>query len=313
MPAARNTLVGAFLLGGLALGVGFILLFSGTHLFERRVRAVVVFRETVAGLTVGSPVTFRGVTIGQVESLTMRFNTTDHVLVIPVVLDLDPGKVIWTHGGTTDRDWDLPVAVKAGLRAQLTQLSLITGLMSINLDLYPGAPVSPPLVEEGDPQIPTIPSDAARLKEEVLGLNLPDIGAKTRLALASLQRALDELTASVGPLSTDLRSTLQETRIALAAVRGDAGRTLGRYDALADAAQAQITSNGAAMTVLLQSTTRTMGAASQVVGSLDDLTAAGSAGREDLESALRDLAASASALRELTHDLERRPAATLLR
>jgi paraquat-inducible protein B len=35
--------------------------------------------------------------------------------------------------------------------------------------------------------------------------------------------------------------------------------------------------------------------------------------RGDLEAALRDLAASSSSLRMFTHDLERNPAATLLK
>ena len=315
MPAARNTLVGAFMLGGLALGAGSILLFSGMHLFQKKVRAVVVFRESVAGLAVGSPVTFRGVQIGQVQAMRVHFNATDHVPVIPVVLALEPGKVVWTNEAADDDDWDLQDAVRAGLRAQLTQQSLITGQMSINLDLFPKAAAAAalPVLEDGTPQIPTIPSDAARLKDELLGLNLPEIGAKTRVALASLQRALDELVTAVGPLSKDLLSTLAATRAAVIAVQGDAGTTLAHYDTLAATAQLQIATNGRALTTLLETTDRTMAEASTVVASLDQMTGADSPERANVAAALRDLAASASSLRTLTHDLERHPAATLLR
>jgi paraquat-inducible protein B len=160
----------------------------------------------------------------------------------------------------------------------------------------------PPQRDDGTPQIPTIPSDAARLKDEILGLNLPDMGNRTRAALASLQRALDELTANIGPLSQDLRTTL-----------GAARTTLQRYDQLAGTAQSQITTNGKALTALLDTTQKTMAQASAVVASLDEITAPRSPQRADLEAALRDLAASSSSLRELTHDLERHPAATVLR
>jgi paraquat-inducible protein B len=300
--AARDTAVGGFVLGGLALGVGFILVFSGMHLFQKKVRASVVFRESVAGLTVGSPVTFRGVQIGQVQEMKVHFNAADHLPVIPVILDLEPGKVIWTEKASADDDWNLQDAVRAGLRAQLTQQSLITGQMSINLDLYPKAAAVALPADDGTPQIPTIPSDAARLKDEILGLNLPDMGVKTRLALASLQHTLDELAANIGPLSKDLRSTLQATR-----------QTLDRYDRLAAATQGQITTNGAALDALLVTTEKTMTQAAAVVASLDEMTSPRSAQRADFDAALRDLAASASSLRELTHDLERHPAATLLR
>jgi paraquat-inducible protein B len=289
-------------LGGLALGAGAILLFSGMHIFQKKIHAVVVFRESVAGLTVGSPVTFRGVQIGQVHEMKVHFNAADHVPIIPVVLDLEPGKVIWTNTSSADTDWNLQDAVRAGLRAQLTQQSLITGQMSINLDLFPHAAAVPPQRDDGTPQIPTIPSDAARLKDEILGLNLPDMGNRTRAALASLQRALDELTANIGPLSQDLRTTL-----------GAARTTLQRYDQLAGTAQSQITTNGKALTALLDTTQKTMAQASAVVASLDEITAPRSPQRADLEAALRDLAASSSSLRELTHDLERHPAATVLR
>jgi paraquat-inducible protein B len=50
-----------------------------------------------------------------------------------------------------------------------------------------------------------------------------------------------------------------------------------------------------------------------VVASLDDMTAARSPTRNDLEASLRDLAATASSLREFTHDLERHPVGVLLR
>lgn len=315
MPAPKATFVGAFVLGGLALAAGSILVFSGMHLFQKKVRAVVVFRESVAGLAVGSPVTFRGVQIGQVQGMRVNFNATDHVPVIPVVLDLEPGRVLWTHETDDEVDWDLQDAVRAGLRAQLTQQSLITGQMSINLDLYPKAApvVAAPAIDEDTPQIPTIPSDAARLKDELIGLNLPDIGAKTRLALASLQKALDGLVTTVGPLSTDLHTTLTATRAAVIAMQGDAGTTLARYDALAATTQAEIGANGHALTQLIQTTDRTMNEAAAVVASLGAISAPDAPERANLEAALRDLAASASALRELTHDLERHPAATLLR
>ena len=302
MSTARNTLVGGFVLGGLALGAAAILIFSGRHLLRKQVHAVVVFHESVAGLTIGSPVTFRGVPIGEVKELQVHFNASDHAPLIPVSLALEPGKVIWAKETSADGEWDLADAVKAGLRAQLTQQSLITGQLSINLDLYPKAPPASGAIVDGTAQIPTIPSDAARLKDELLGLDIPDIGRKTRVALASLQRALDEVSANIGPASSSLQLTLDTAR-----------QTLNRYDQLGASAQKQLNANGQQLTALLDSTGKAMTEATAVVRSLDAMISPRSPERADLDAALRDLAASASSLRELTQDVERHPAATLLR
>ena len=49
-----------------------------------------------------------------------------------------------------------------------------------------------------------------------------------------------------------------------------------------------------------------------VIGSLNDLTAPRAPMRGDFEAAIRDLAASASSLREFSHELVRNPNALLL-
>jgi paraquat-inducible protein B len=69
MTANKPLLVGAFVLGALAIAVAAILLFGSTHLFTRTSLMVGVFQGSVAGLNVGSPVTFRGVDIGKVARM----------------------------------------------------------------------------------------------------------------------------------------------------------------------------------------------------------------------------------------------------
>jgi paraquat-inducible protein B len=295
MSQLKATVVGSFVLGALALGVGATLVFSELHLFKKSLAAVVVFKDSVAGLAVGSPVTFRGVKVGQVTQMKVHFDLRDHTPVIPVVLALEPGKVVWTNAATRGETWDLQDAVRAGLRAQLTQQSLVTGLMSVDIDLHPLAARVPARWLEGVPEIPSIPSDAQLLRDELLGLDLPDIAAKTRLALASLQHTLDAVSAGIGPVSAGLQSTLK------------------RYDGLAAAAQGQIVVDGREFDVLMKSAGLTLTQATTLLTSLNDLAGPDSATRADLDASIRDLAASAGSLREFTHDLQRAPAQTLLR
>ena len=313
MPVPKATMVGGFVLGGLALGVCAILMFSSLPLFKKQAHAVVVFRDSVAGLSVGSAVTFRGVQIGQVKEMKVHFNVRTHTPVIPVFLELEPGKVVWTNGTAAGNGWDLQDAVKAGLRAQLTQQSLITGLMTVNLDLYPKAPAAAVQVDDGVVEIPAIPSEVEMLKDQVAGLNLPELGAQTRQALTTLQHTLDELSANITPISSKLGATLESTNTAIHAVEIEANRTMDRYARLAAVTQGQINTNGTELAALLKTTEEVMIQVKAVVASLDDMTAARSPTRNDLEASLRDLAATASSLREFTHDLERHPVGVLLR
>jgi len=59
-------LVGAFVLGAVALVLAAIVFLSSGALFEQRDRFVVFFPGSVRGLQTGSAVTFRGVKVGEV-------------------------------------------------------------------------------------------------------------------------------------------------------------------------------------------------------------------------------------------------------
>jgi len=83
---SRNpAVVGAFILGALGLSIFGILFFAGTRWFTRNSELVVFFRESLAGLDVGAPVTFDGARIGSVKSLTIRVSPETLSARIPVV------------------------------------------------------------------------------------------------------------------------------------------------------------------------------------------------------------------------------------
>jgi len=60
---ASKTLIGGFVIGGLALLVVALLIFSSGKFFSQKVKLVMFFEESVGGLNLGAPVVFRGVTI----------------------------------------------------------------------------------------------------------------------------------------------------------------------------------------------------------------------------------------------------------
>jgi paraquat-inducible protein B len=66
---ANPTLIGAFVVGALALAVAGALILGGRHWFARPQPYVMFFDGSVAGLAVGSPVQYRGVPLGSVTDI----------------------------------------------------------------------------------------------------------------------------------------------------------------------------------------------------------------------------------------------------
>lgn len=306
MAASKPFLVGAFVLGGLALGVMSILAFAGTGLFSSRIHILVVFPGSVSGLTVGSPATFRGVKVGEVKSLKVDVDTADKKPIVFVYIDIEPDSI---ERSSRTRQLDAPEirdAIKNGLRAQLTSLSFVTGQLNVDFDFHPNTPAT--LTgggEDGVVEVPTIPSDFQQLKDQFLAMNLPELSSKAREALVSMQRVVDQLGAQIRPLSDGAQQTLGDARTTLRTIgsvadkmQASTARTLSNIDQLALEAHKQVGTIGPD--------------ADRVLTSLHDMTGPRSPARQDLEATLRDLAASASSLRVFMHDFARNPSGTII-
>jgi paraquat-inducible protein B len=309
MIRSRPIIVGSFILGALALGVITTLVLGGMNLFAHKLRVVVVFSDSIAGLDVGAPVTFRGARIGRVEGMRPHIDAHRQTSWLPVYLDLDLDRIAWANGSVGGKRSDLQAAVDSGLRAQLVSQGLVGGEMSVNLDYRPGTPALLSGRAEDAFEIPAVPSDLQDLKNQLLKLDLPEIGRKAREVLASAQRVTEELGARIGPLADGLQTTLATTTDAVHQLQLDAARTLNDVDRLANESRRQIATNGDDLDRVLRKADEATGRADALVASLNEMTSP----RGDLQASLRDLAASASSMRELTHDLDRSPLRTLLR
>ena len=313
MSAAKPAVVGGFVLGALLIGVVGALVLGGTRWFRSTIQVTAIFKDSVGGLNAGSPVTFRGVAIGKVRSIKVHASPVARTPVVQVRMDLEPDRLSLTdNSASTDRE-DLKAALQAGLRAQLISQSLVTGELNVDLDFYPDLPPVAVLTSGEDLQIPTIASELQTFKDQVRELNLPDIASRTRAALISLTQDLEVLKGAIGPISLDMRTTLRTTTAAVSALELRATRTLDGIDRLTATGQVQLNTNGDQLRQLLLNADGVTARTQQLATSLNDLVAAGSPMRDDLEAAMRDLAASSSSLRQFTHDLQSNPAGTLLR
>lgn len=140
---AHYILVGAFtLLGGLAVLL-FVLWLARYGNDENMLPYDVLFREPVSGLSVGSPVQYSGIRVGEVQSLNLDRD--------------DPGQV-WARVSVSSS-----APIRTDTRAALTLLN-ITGASGISLS--EGSPGSPRLHDQSDgvPVIEAEPSPLARLQ-----------------------------------------------------------------------------------------------------------------------------------------------------
>jgi len=147
-PRIRYVTVGAFVLGGAALFV-MIAFWIGDGGLGRQTQPVqMVFGESVAGLTEGSPVRFMGVEVGRVRSIELLTDGAPAVRVIAEIVESTPA----------GRD----------VRASLA-FEGITGVTYVNLESRPGQPAT--LRGRGDmPEIATTPGNLRALMDDLPAL-----------------------------------------------------------------------------------------------------------------------------------------------
>jgi paraquat-inducible protein B len=207
MSKANPAVIGGFVVGAIALLVIGLLVFGGANWFTQRNNYVAYFPGSVKGLRVGAPVDFRGVTIGQVTEIRVLFDPQAVSARIPVIMELDPSQIeMIGPEEATARAQNPERMIKAGLRAQLQSQSLLTGLLFVNLDFHPDAPVR--LVGDEEPylEIPTIPSGFEQLQESAgdVASRMPALLDQLNGLLADLNQALDQTSGEFGSIVSDV-------------------------------------------------------------------------------------------------------------
>jgi len=303
------TVTGGFVLGAIALLVAGILFFGSGKLFQRRVSVVSFFHGSVAGLQVGAPLTFRGVPVGEVKAIGIRFDPGTRDSIIQVNMELLPDKVA-VYGPHPPSDKNLiPSLVQRGLTAQLVRESFVTGMLNVELDFRPGVRSLDEEDGTGTPEIPTVPS-----KIDSLTRKLEDIDIEP--ALRSLQRTLANVDAVL--TTPELKQAIKDLPGVLASFRR-AAQTIDREVAqLSTAGRDGIASSTTALQQALASvqtlatdldreTTLTLGRANTMLDAANGVVDPNGRTMLQVQRAVDDLAATAARLRNLTERVDRDP------
>jgi ABC-type transporter Mla subunit MlaD len=329
MNAARGLYfrVGLLVLGGIGAIIGMALWIGSDALRQGGQRFETYFTESVQGLNIGAPVSFRGVPLGRVESINTAFLEYQDALrdlgssdprsrFIVVRFRLDRAKL------QSQGQVEFNNAVASGLRVRMSSQG-VTGVTYLEADFadpvrfpMPALPWTPlaPVIPAMPSTLTQFQSAAEALLAQLNQADLPALIAEVRGLFASLNqqftsgegyaamvaagdslRGLDALLKSASP---DLLATLGETRRAAEAIRALAEGPLAGN---ATAATADLRAGLARLPA-------TLAAAEAAARRMDALGA--DAGR-DLPPLLRDLRVTADNLRAITEQMRRFPSQVL--
>jgi paraquat-inducible protein B len=327
-------LIGAFVVGGIALAIAGMLAFGGGQYFTKKAAAVTYFEGSLAGLAVGAPVNFRGVKIGTVTNITILYDITDQTVQIPVQLELEPEKLQIVRGERSERN--LGALIERGLRAQLQVQSLVTGQASIELDFHPETPIRLLSPDKSIAEIPTIPStmdelqaNIAAVLEKLSKMPLDEIVNNVNQAIDDLRELLDSGDALVKDLDSDLDPLMQDVKTAVAAAKelmatanarlglqpGEPLQTLNvtleEYRALAHQLQGQVGPLGTGLQAAIESLNKGLTSLEQIAALAERDYARNPALVTQVADTLRDARSMLGALRALAEYLQRNPNALL--
>ena len=189
--------------------------------YAKKSRWLLQFGGSVRGLTVGSPVEFRGIRIGQVLDINLEYVSAEKAFKIPVLIEIEPERIkVLGERDLSDEKKMNNYLVEEGLRAQLKTGSLITGQLYVELDFHPEAEPAQIIWEGRYPQMPTVPTSMdeittslTQLLKKLEKLPIEQIGNDLRDTIQGAKRLVNsaELQESIVALNQTLNQVQQFT------------------------------------------------------------------------------------------------------
>jgi len=237
-------LIGAFVLGAVVLLAAGIMIFGSGRFFRTKHTYVLFFQADVKGLTVGAPVTLKGVQVGTVTDVKLlfdrellRFRTAVYIEILPdSVTEIPTAEGVsvteFAERGTQEV---VDLFIERGLRGVLQIQSFVTGKLQVALEFKRGTPVYLEGLDRRYPEIPTVPSELQQLAKKLEELKVDELVDKAvnvlksidklasspqleesvsnlNLALIDVRQLVQDLKDEVKPLSTGVQATLGDAR-----------------------------------------------------------------------------------------------------
>jgi len=241
-------------------------------------RFVMYFQESLRGLSVGAPVDFHGIVIGEVRRVGVEYESGGGFIRFPVEVDVFPDRLrSRVNNGSAPRGFPegqnkliVDRLVEHGMRGELKTGNLLTGQLFIALDFHPDAARASVDWTRSPPVVPTIPGGLSRIQDTI-----------GRIANRVDRIPVDQLAAQLSQSLATFDATLKSGQ-----------GLIGRLD-----------------TEVLPQAILTFKEAQNALQSANAVLAQDAPLQKDVQAAMRQVAQSARALATLADYLERHPEA----
>jgi len=269
-------------------------------------RYTLYFSDSLRGLSVGAPVNFLGLPVGEVADIYLEYVPGTQTLRTRVETAIYLHR-FFTHLQKPDAVTrkDVPLKTRQqlmerqvadkGLRAQLRSGSLVSGQLYVALDFFPNAPKAGIDWTRKPPRFPTVPAEltelqamAKRLLAKLDKVPVEKIGNETRQAIADLDRTLRRLEGRTLP---------------------EAERSFASFDRAMSRVDAEVVPEARRT---LEELRKAAASAERALANADrHLLGADAPARQELSDALRETARAARSIRLLADYLEKNPSALI--
>jgi paraquat-inducible protein B len=252
---------------------------------------IALFDGSLRGLSIGAPVEFKGIRIGTVTDIKSEVDRKSMKIDLPVYFQIEPERIKTTSTSdaveeTTAQAYkNIDAMVRRGLRAQLMTGSLLTGQLYVDLDFHPDLPVKGLNYDRKYPVIPSVPATMDEFRTAAHSL----LRQLRNLPLDKIAHEILETTEGANQLvnSPEAQGAMQSLNAAL-----------GNVEKLTEGMDKRVNR-------LQFSLEKTLAKAREAL----ELADPNSPAAENLNSALKELAAAARSIRVLTDYLEQHPEA----
>ncbi len=202
----NKKLIGLFVVVGAVI---FALLIAGyirKELFPPKENMIVMyFDESVKGLSVGSPVVFKGVEIGKVAKIDLIANPENMEFKIPVYVKLGENKLNpYGKRAFYGDKMLLDALIKKGLRARLISQNYLTGQLMIELEMLPDTPIKLRSNRGHVLEIPTVLSPIGELSKNMQRLPIRETLDKLNSILGTIDKQLPDIMPEITSIAKSL-------------------------------------------------------------------------------------------------------------
>lgn len=184
------------------------------------------FNQSLRGLSIGAPVDFRGVIIGEVTDIRPEYGKG--LVHMVAFANIYPERMAGRNIGATrkqlglNRQQAIDRLVKGGLRAQARTGSLLTGQLYIAIDFFKDAKPAQVAWNEKPPRFPTveggftaIEDDIGRITKKIAAMPIEDIGKDTKRALETFNTTLNTVDEAIKHIDVKVTPELHDALVDL--------------------------------------------------------------------------------------------------